>query len=372
MRLFGFGKKKEEKPAGKKAETKSEVKENKPEALKEKAPTKEIKQAVKEAPKAPKKDTVKKTAKKPEKEIKKLSWKERLKQGLGKSQARLNDGFKEIFIRKKLDEQALEELEELLISSDLGVSMSAQIIAKLAEHKFDPNNAEENVRTVLAEEIAKVLSPYTKTLTISQQAPHVILFSGVNGTGKTTTIGKLAHRFKSEGKSVLITACDTFRAAAVEQLERWAERADVAIEKGPENADPASVAYKAIERAQKENIDVVMIDTAGRLQNKANLMEQLAKVVRVIQKLIPEAPHESIIVLDATTGQNAHSQVKTFHEMVALTGVIITKLDGTAKGGIVVSLAESFKLPFYAIGVGEQIDDLQSFDANEFAKDLVG
>lgn len=309
--------------------------------------------------------------KKPESQEKTESWGAKLKSGLLKSSDRLNDGIKEIFVRKKLDDETLEKLEELLITSDIGAETSAYIVSELAKNKFDKEITPEEVKTELAAIIGKILEPYAKPINISKK-PHIILFCGVNGTGKTTTIGKLARQYSEEGKKVMVAACDTFRAAAIEQLDVWAGRAGCPIIRGAENADPASVAYEAMERAKAENIDILLIDTAGRLQNKTNLMDQLSKIIRVIQKADSTVPHDTIIVLDATTGQNAASQVKIFSEMVNISGIIITKLDGTAKGGVVVSLARQFGLPVHAIGVGEKVEDLRSFSAKDFATNLVG
>lgn len=300
-------------------------------------------------------------------------WLSRLSKGLGKSSTKLGTGLKQIFTARKLDDEMLEELEDLLISSDFGVKTAGEIVVDLAKNKYDKEITDEEVKAVLAEHISKKLTPVTKPLEFKpNKNPHVILFCGVNGAGKTTTIGKFANQFIKDGHKVVVAAGDTYRAAAVEQLAEWAKRSGCGFVKGQENADPASVAYTALEQAKKEKADLLLIDTAGRLQNKTNLMEQLAKVVRVIKKLDESAPHDAIIVLDATTGQNAHSQVKTFREMIGLSGMIITKLDGTAKGGVVVGLASEYQLPIHAIGVGESIEDLRAFEAESFAKSLVG
>lgn len=318
------------------------------------------------------KDKEKKKVEKDSAEDKK-GWLQRMKSGLGKSSAKLNEGIKDIFVRKKLDNQTLEDLEDLLISSDLGVEASMMVTKKLAENKFDKEISEQEIKQELASCIEEILKDSAKPIEIkSENKPHVIIMCGVNGTGKTTTIGKLASIYKEEGKKITIAACDTFRAAAVEQLEVWSKRSGCEIIKGKEGVDPASVAYEAYSKAKEDGADILIIDTAGRLQNKKNLMEQLEKIIRVIKKLDESAPHDSIIVLDATTGQNANSQVKVFKEMVNLTGIIVTKLDGTAKGGVVVSLAKQFGLPVHAIGVGESIEDLRPFEAASFAKSLVG
>jgi fused signal recognition particle receptor len=299
-------------------------------------------------------------------------WLKRLKKGLNKSSSKLNDGIKNIFVRKKLDDETLEELEDLLIISDIGVETSSYITSQIAKNKFDKEVTTEEIRHDLAKYITEIIEPVATPIELSDKKPHVILMCGVNGTGKTTTIGKIANNYKNDGKKVVIAACDTFRAAAVEQLEVWSKRSDCLLIKGKAEADPASVAYEAFEKAKQENADVLLIDTAGRLQNKKNLMEQLTKIIKVIKKLDEDAPHNSIIVLDATTGQNANSQVKVFKEMVNLNGIIVTKLDGTAKGGVVVSLAKQFSLPIHAIGVGESIEDLKPFNAESFANSLVG
>jgi len=305
-------------------------------------------------------------------EAEQKGWLKRLKQGLNKSSSKLNDGIKDIFVRKKLDDDTLQDLEDLLITSDMGVQTASYITSKIATDKFDKEVTTEEIKQDLAKYIAQIIEPVAKPIQLTGKKPQVILMCGVNGTGKTTTIGKIANNYKKEGKKVVIAACDTFRAAAVEQLEVWSMRSGCPLIKGKEGADPASVAYEAFAKAKEENADVLMIDTAGRLQNKKNLMEQLTKIIKVIKKLDEEAPHNSIIVIDATTGQNANSQVKVFGEMVNLNGIIVTKLDGTAKGGVVVSLAKQFALPIHAIGVGESIEDLKPFNAESFANSLVG
>ncbi|MCE3232174.1 MAG: cell division protein FtsY [Rickettsiaceae bacterium] len=304
---------------------------------------------------------------------KSAGWLSKLRSGLSKSSSRLNEGLKDVFVRRKLNDAALEDLEDLLITSDLGVDTASFITAKLAKNKFDKEVTEDEVKSELSEAVAEILAPVAVPLTIlSQHKPQVILMCGVNGSGKTTTIGKLASTFKAESKSVIIAACDTFRAAAVEQLEVWSKRSGCQIITGAEGSDPASVAYEACAQAINEKADVLIIDTAGRLQNKKNLMEELTKILRVLQKIDQSYPHNCIIVLDATTGQNANNQVKVFKEMMNITGIIVTKLDGTAKGGVVVSLAKQFGLPIHAIGVGEGIDDLKPFEAKAFADGLVG
>lgn len=305
--------------------------------------------------------------------VKSDSWANKLRLGLSKSSSKFNEGLKDVLIRKKLDKQSLEELEELLISSDMGATTAAEIVADLSRDKFDKDVSSEEIKEAISNKLIQILSNFTKPIEISNDnRPHVLLVCGVNGSGKTTTIGKYAKQWQDEGKKVMVAACDTFRAAAIEQLEVWAKRSGCAFVKGELNSDPASVAYTAFEKAKADNIDILIIDTAGRLQNKTNLMEQLTKVVRIIKKIDENAPHDTIIVLDATTGQNANFQVKTFKEAVDITGIILTKLDGTAKGGVLVSLAKQFGLPIHAIGVGEGIADLKPFDAKEFADNLVG
>ena len=290
---------------------------------------------------------------------------QKLKSGLGLSANKLGDGITRIFTHQKLDDETLESLEELLISADMGVKTAASLTAELRKEKFEKEGESILIKKSLAGFIAQRLKPLMKPITFSH-SPELILVVGVNGNGKTTTIGKLAAQYRAEGKKVMVAACDTFRAAAVEQLAMWAERTGSGFISGAENADPASVAFQAVEKAKAEGADVLLLDTAGRLQNKKGLMEELVKIVRVVQ------PHQTLMVLDATTGQNAVSQVQVFQEMVKVTGLIITKLDGSAKGGVVVALADQFKLPIHAIGVGEGVDDLQGFDADAFAESLLG
>lgn len=300
-----------------------------------------------------------------------MNWLSRLKTGLSKTSQDLSSGIADIFTKRKLDDAALEELEELLIRADVGASASAAMVSEFAKGRFDKEISPDEVKSALAELIAKRLAMVAKPLELSPSKPHVILVVGVNGNGKTTTIGKLASHYTAEGKKVMLAAGDTFRAAAVEQLTQWAQRTGCPIVSGAHEADPASVAFQALDRAQAEGIDLLLIDTAGRLQNKANLMEELKKITRVLQKVNPDAPHHVLQILDATTGQNALSQVEAFREVANVTGLIITKLDGTAKAGIVVALADRFALPIHAIGVGEAVDDLQTFEANSFAMQLL-
>ncbi len=275
-------------------------------------------------------------------------------------------------VRRVLDDAMLESLEELLIASDMGVDTAMRVTANLAKGRMGRRLSVVEIKTLLAAEITRIMGPVARPMPIYAKTPQVVLVVGVNGSGKTTTIGKLASQFRAAGKSVVIAAGDTFRAAAVEQLQVWGERAGVPVMTAPEGSDPASLAFDAMERAQADGADLLMIDTAGRLQNRADLMEELSKIVRVIRKKDPDAPHNTLLVLDATTGQNAINQVKVFQELADVSGLVMTKLDGTAKGGVLVALADKFGLPIHAIGVGEQIDDLAPFDPEEFAKALVG
>ena len=274
--------------------------------------------------------------------------------------------------RRILDDDMLEQLEELLISSDMGVDIAVRITANLAEGRFGKKLSTADMKFALAQEIVRVMEPVARPLPIYEKTPQVILVVGVNGSGKTTTIGKLASQFKKSGKSVMIAAGDTFRAAAVEQLKVWGERAGVPVLTAPQESDPASLAFDAMKKAEADGTDLLMIDTAGRLQNRTDLMEELSKIVRVIQKKDPSAPHNTLLVLDATTGQNTVNQVEVFQKLADVSGLIMTKLDGTAKGGVLVSLADKFALPIHAIGVGEQIDDLDAFDPKDFAEALTG
>ncbi|CAO3351066.1 signal recognition particle-docking protein FtsY [Azospirillum melinis] len=303
----------------------------------------------------------------------KKGWFAKLKEGLSKSSSKLTDGITSIFTKRKLDDEALEELEELLITADLGPATAAKVTAELARTRFGKEVSPEEVKTTLAAEVSKIVTPVAKPLVLDPALkPHVILVVGVNGTGKTTTIGKLARQFKAEGRSVMLAAGDTFRAAAVSQLKIWGERTGCPVVARDTGADAAGLAYDALERAKDEGVEVLLIDTAGRLQNKTGLMEELRKIVRVIKKLDETAPHTTLLTLDATTGQNAHSQVEIFRDMVNVNGLILTKLDGSARGGVLVSLAEKFKIPVHAIGVGEGVYDLRPFDADAFAKSLMG
>jgi fused signal recognition particle receptor len=297
----------------------------------------------------------------------------KLKTGLSKSSGRLSDGITGIFTKTRLDDEALEALEELLIEADLGASLAAELTNALSSQRFDKEVSGEEVKEFLAGEIAKILAPHAAPLNPDRSLkPAVIMVVGVNGNGKTTTIGKLAHRFKGQGLSVMLAAADTFRAAAVEQLQVWGTRTAIPVITGAHESDPASVAFRAYEEAKAKGADVLLIDTAGRLQNKTNLMQELQKIYKVLKKIDANAPHYVIQILDATTGQNAISQVQTFKEMASVTGLIVTKLDGTARGGIVVALAKQFGLPIHAIGIGEGIDDLDAFQPTEFSRNLLG
>nr|WP_223292039.1 signal recognition particle-docking protein FtsY [Defluviicoccus vanus] len=296
-----------------------------------------------------------------------------MRHGLGRSSSKLSGGITGLFGKRRLDDEALEELEELLISADLGVTTAAKLTAAIAKSRFGNEVTGDEVRTALADEVAKILEPVAQTITINEaNKPHVILVCGVNGSGKTTTIGKLARLFQAVGFKVMLAAGDTFRAAAIEQLQVWGDRAGCPVVTRAPGADAASLAFDAFQLARGERFDVLMIDTAGRLHNKGHLMAELEKIVRVLKKLDPSAPHDCLLVLDASVGQNAHSQVQVFREMVEVTGLAVTKLDGSAKGGVVVALAEKFGLPVYAIGVGEGIDDMRAFEAPAFARSLLG
>ncbi len=275
-------------------------------------------------------------------------------------------------VKRVLDDDMLEQLEELLIASDMGVDTALRVTANIAEGRMGRRVSTQEIKDILATEVARIMETVARPMPLYPTKPQVVLVVGVNGSGKTTTIGKLASQFRSAGKSVVIAAGDTFRAAAVEQLQVWGERAGVPVLTAPEGSDPASLAFDAMSKAEADGADLLMIDTAGRLQNRQDLMEELAKIVRVIRKKDPDAPHNTLLVLDATTGQNAISQVETFQKLADVSGLVMTKLDGTAKGGILVSLADKFGLPIHAIGVGEQIDDLQPFDPEEFAAALIG
>ena len=307
-----------------------------------------------------------------------FNWFKKLKNGLSKSAAKVKKSITAVVGKKTLDQETLNELEDQLIMADLGLRSASQIVEKLKSQKFliekdTKEISESKVFNVVANEISKILQPCEKDLFKKQiDTPCVLLLSGVNGSGKTTTAGKISEKLRKNNKKVVIAACDTFRAAAVSQLETWAERTGSIFVKGDDNSDPAAVAYKSMELAIKEKADYLIIDTAGRLQNKSDLMQELSKTCRVLSKLNKNAPQEKVVVLDGTVGQNAHSQLKHFDEAIGITGIIVTKLDGTAKGGVIISLAEEFKKPIYAIGVGEKVEDLDVFKADEFSRAIMG
>lgn len=304
---------------------------------------------------------------------KKKNWFARLTSGLSKSSTKLGDGVASIFTKRKLDSETLEELEDLLITADLGVAAAERITDALAQDKFDKEITDDEVRAALADEVADTLRPLEKPLAVNAaNSPHVIVMIGVNGAGKTTTIGKLARKFQDDGKSVMLAAGDTFRAAAIEQLTAWGERTGAPVIAREIGADAAGLSFDAVNEARAANADVLLIDTAGRLQNKSALMDELAKIVRVLKKLDEAAPHDVVLVLDATVGQNAISQAQAFSEIAGVTGLIMTKLDGTARGGVLVALADKFKLPIHFVGVGEGVEDLQAFKADAFARALAG
>ena len=308
-----------------------------------------------------------------------MGWLQKLKQGLSKSSQKVSDSLKSLTSlsslmgASKLDAASIEEVEDALIGADLGSKSAARLAEAMRKHKFDGPVTSDSLAAALADSIAEILRPVATPLVLdSGHRPHVLLLVGVNGSGKTTTAGKLAQQWHQQGKTVLLAAGDTFRAAAIEQLQIWGDRTGTKVIAGDQGSDAAALAYAALETAQKEQADILIIDTAGRLQNRTELMDELAKIVRVIRKLDESAPHDSVIVLDGTVGQNALSQVKAFQQAADVSGLIVTKLDGSAKGGVVVALAEEFGLPVHAVGVGEGADDLQPFDAQEFANALTG
>jgi fused signal recognition particle receptor len=303
----------------------------------------------------------------------KTGWFSRLKSGLARSSTRLVTGIGDLFTKRKLDEETLQQLEELLISADLGSATATRLVQDLAKARFGKDVSSDEVRAAFAEDVARVLEPVARPLAIdTSRKPFVILMVGVNGAGKTTTIGKLAQLFKDQGLTLSLAAGDTFRAAAVEQLKVWGSRTGASVIARDAGADAASLAFDAIVECRKRNDDVLLIDTAGRLHNKDNLMSELQKIVRVIKKVDETAPHATLLVLDATIGQNAHAQVETFKDMIGISGLVLTKLDGTAKGGVIVALAEKFKLPIHFIGVGESVEDLRPFTSHSFARSLMG
>lgn len=299
----------------------------------------------------------------------KKSWFGRLRDGLDRTSNKLSDGITGLFTKSRLDATTLDDLEDLLIQSDIGIPMAQRISTAIGAGRYEKGISPDAVRAILAAEVENVLTPVAQPLVVDPtHKPHVILMVGVNGAGKTTTIGKLATQFKSEGRSVMLAAGDTFRAAAIDQLKVWGERTDCPVVARPVGADAAGLAFDALQEAKQSGTDVLLLDTAGRLQNKQGLMDELAKMIKVLKKQDSEAPHDVILVLDATTGQNALSQVEVFREIAGVTGLIMTKLDGTARGGILVAIAEKTGLPVHAIGVGESADDMQPFAAAEFAR----
>ena len=306
-------------------------------------------------------------------EEQKSGWISRLKKGLSRTSAKQVDPITTAFTKRRLDEQALEELEELLIGADLGASLASRLTARFSHTRFNKEVDADEVRSALAQEIEKLLEPVAKPFSVNPELkPHVVLVCGVNGSGKTTSIGKLATHLKAQGSSVMMAAADTFRAAATEQLQIWGERTGSPVITAAPGADAAGLAYDAFVQAKDAGVDVLLIDTAGRLQNKTDLMAELEKIIRVIRKLDENAPHDCLLVLDAAVGQNAHSQVEIFKKLVDISGLMITKLDGTARGGVVVALAEKFGLPVHAVGVGEGAEDMRPFEAKAFARSLMG
>ncbi|MEA3042588.1 MAG: fused signal recognition particle receptor [Sphingomonadales bacterium] len=301
------------------------------------------------------------------------SWFERMRLGFQKTSDRLGDNLTGLIAKSALDPATLDAIEEALVASDLGPKTAAKVRARLAEERFERGLTEEAVRAVVAQELEKILSPVAEPLEIiAFPRPQVILVVGVNGSGKTTTIAKLAHLFVEQDYSVLLAAGDTFRAAAIEQLQIWADRAGVPVIAGPEGSDSSAIVYDGLKRATAEGIDVLIVDTAGRLQNKKDLMDELAKIRRTLGRLNPAAPHDVVLVLDATIGQNTLAQIEVFREVAGVTGLVMTKLDGTARGGVLVAAADTYGLPIHAIGVGEGMDDLRPFDPAEAARAIAG
>ena len=302
-----------------------------------------------------------------------MSWLKKLTSGLSKTSARVTSSLSSLLGRSSIDAASIGEVEDALISADLGTAAAARLAERVRRHKFDGEVTAQALAGALADGITEILAPVAAPLVPQAgNRPHVVLLVGVNGSGKTTTAGKLAQQWRREGKSVMLAAGDTFRAAAIEQLQIWGERTGTEVISGVQGGDAAALAYQALEKARAQGTDVLIIDTAGRLQNRSELMDELAKIVRVIRKLDETAPHDSVIVLDGTVGQNALSQVSAFQDIADVSGLIVTKLDGSAKGGVVIALAEKFQLPVHAVGVGEGADDLQPFEARDFANALAG
>ncbi len=302
----------------------------------------------------------------------KQSWWRRLRGGLKRTSASIGAAISDLVVKRKLDQAMIGELEEVLIRADLGVGIAAKIAAAIGEGRYDKTIAPDEVKDILAGEIEKVLTPVAKPLVIGNANPFVILVAGVNGSGKTTTIGKLAAKFRAEGRQVILAAGDTFRAAAIDQLKIWGERTGASVVAREPGSDAASLVFEALTEAKAQGADVLLVDTAGRLQNKAALMSELEKIVRVIKKVDAAAPHAVLLVLDATVGQNALSQVEIFQKIAGVTGLVMTKLDGTARGGILVAIAAKFGLPVHFIGIGESVDDLVPFAARDFARAIAG
>jgi len=302
-----------------------------------------------------------------------MSWLKKLTSGLSKTSAKVTASLSSLLGRPAIDAASLEEVEDALIAADLGTKVAARLAEGVRNHKFDGEVTAPALAAALSDGITDILEPVAEPLAVdASRSPHVVLLVGVNGSGKTTTAGKLAQQWRGQGKSVMLAAGDTFRAAAIEQLKVWGERTGTEVIAGEQGGDAAALAYQAMERAKGAGTDVLIIDTAGRLQNRSELMDELGKIVRVIRKLDETAPHDSVIVLDGTVGQNAISQVSAFREVADVSGLIVTKLDGSAKGGVVITLAETFGLPVHAVGVGEGADDLQPFEARDFANALAG
>ncbi|MBI3274874.1 MAG: signal recognition particle-docking protein FtsY [Methylocystis sp.] len=309
----------------------------------------------------------------PPQEQPKRPWRQRLFGGLSRSSQAIAQGISDVFAKRKLDALTLEELEDVLLRADLGVGAAARIVAAVGKARYEKSVGPDDVRAILASEVERVLAPVAIPFTLDEtKRPFVILIVGVNGSGKTTTIAKLAAKWKAEGRNVMLAAGDTFRAAAVEQLRVWGARLDAPVIAGPPGADAASLAFDAIKAARAQEADVLLMDTAGRLQNRAELMAELEKIVRVMKKADPQAPHAALLVLDATVGQNAMLQVDAFGKVAGLTGLVMTKLDGTARGGILVAIAETYGLPIHFVGVGESADDLEAFVAHDFARAIAG
>ena len=302
-----------------------------------------------------------------------LSWWQKLKQGLARSSSSIGQGITDLFTKRKLDSGTLEEFEDVLIRADLGLTVATRIVEAVGKGRYGKEIEGEEVKAILAEEVTRTLTPVAIPLSIDgSKKPFVILMVGVNGSGKTTTIGKLAAKFRDEGRSVMLAAGDTFRAAAIEQLQVWGERTGATVVARPQGSDASGLVFDAFAAADEAKTDILLVDTAGRLQNRTELMAELEKIIRVIKKRDATAPHAVLLVLDATVGQNALSQVEIFSKIAGVTGLVMTKLDGTARGGILVALAEKFGLPVHFIGVGEGIDDLEPFEADEFGRAIAG